>query len=355
MTTTKKATASKKNNKATVRTSKAQKTQKAGESRENAVSRADLHTEVTAQILAALEKGVLPWNRCYGIKEDGTREFPANYKTGAEYTGINYLLLSLTEFERPYFMTFKQAEALGGRVKKGATGIRLVYASDHSVKKEEDGTLTYIAYSYSFLKKFYVFNICDIEGIDFELPALKKIVDSAPEELLNNADTLMNGWSDCPEIVTGLKPYYLTDEDKIVMPAVDTFLTRANYIKTRFHEAAHATGAAKRLNRKGIVDKPKFGTALYGFEELIAEQAAAILCQHCGINTDENGIFDNSVQYLNAWIQTIRADKYAIIKSASAATKAVNLILGRSAPYQDNPAQEPSALPQQVEATAITA
>ena len=152
---------------------------------------------------------------------------------------------------------------------------------------------------------------------------------------LTMADSIINNWSDCPEIETGLKPYYIPRYDKIVMPCVDTFFTRANYIKTLFHEAAHATGAAKRLNRPGVVEEIKFGSTQYGFEELIAEQAAAMLCQHCGINTEENGLFDNSVQYISSWINAINADKYAVIKAASAATKAVNMILGKTDTYQN--------------------
>lgn len=58
-----------------------------------------------------------------------------------------------------------------------------------------------------------------------------------------------------------------------------------------------------------------------------------MLCQHCGINTEENGLFDNSVQYINSWINSIKADKYAVVKAASAATKAVNLILGYTDTY----------------------
>ena len=339
MTTTKKATGKKSASTKKATTKKTTTTKKGNGVDEKKSVRVDLHADITARIVAALEKGVLPWNRCYGIKEDGSREFPTNYKTQRDYTGVNHLLLSLTEFERPYFMTFKQAKEMGGMVKKGAKGIQLVYGSSHSVKKEEDGTLTYIPISYSFLKPFYVFNICDIEGIDFDLPALKKVEDTAPEEALTLADTIIADWADCPEIVTGLKPYYATDYDKIVMPSVDTFLTRANFIKTRFHEAAHATGAAKRLNRKGIVDKPEMGSNLYGIEELIAEQAAAMLCQHCGVNTQENGLFDNSVQYINSWINSIKADKYAVTKAASAATKAVNMILGKTDTYQNQEAE----------------
>lgn len=290
----------------------------------------DLYTEITEKVLAALANGVLPWARCYGVTEDGQREMPQNYKTKVPYTGINHLLLSLTEFVRPYFMTYKQAEELGGQVKKGAKGTMLVIAKSYNIKKEDDGTISYIPLPYSFLKPFWVFNIADIEGIDFNLPTLKRLEEEAPEEMLNMADQIVTDFSQGPTIVTGLQPSYNPKTDRIKLPEESTFLSRANFIKTRFHELVHATGHETRLKRKGVVEDHAMGTYEYGFEELIAEQGAAMLCQYVGINTATNRLFDNSASYIGGWVKTINADKHAIIKAASAATKAVNYILGKN-------------------------
>ena len=59
-------------------------------------------------------------------------------------------------------------------------------------------------------------------------------------------------------------------------------------------------------------------------EELITEITASFLCAHCQI---EDKVIDNSVAYLNSWISKLNNDKYMIVKSASEAQKAFNLIV----------------------------
>ena len=67
---------------------------------------------VTERIIQSLEKGVVPW------KKPWLSLVPQNIN-GRPYTGINRLLLNLNEYKYPYFLTMKQANELGGSVKKG--------------------------------------------------------------------------------------------------------------------------------------------------------------------------------------------------------------------------------------------
>ena len=73
---------------------------------------------VTQQILEQLERGVVPWARPW--KVDGLA--PANLVTRRAYRGINVFLLGLRAAATPWWLTFRQAKELGGRVRAGATG-----------------------------------------------------------------------------------------------------------------------------------------------------------------------------------------------------------------------------------------
>ena len=61
------------------------------------------------------------------------------------------------------------------------------------------------------------------------------------------------------------RAYYSPDEDTIHIPSAEQFKNSLSYNTTCFHELAHATGAAQRLNRN--IRNP-FGSAAYAYEEL---------------------------------------------------------------------------------------
>ena len=85
----------------------------------------DLYAGVTQQIITALESGtalwVCPWDR-----SGCGSALPANLSTGRPYRGINVLLLNLQAMAQGYalnrWITFQQARALGGHVRRGETG-----------------------------------------------------------------------------------------------------------------------------------------------------------------------------------------------------------------------------------------
>ena len=109
------------------------------------------------------------------------------------------------------------------------------------------------------------------------------------------------------------------------MPARESFASPEERYATLFHELAHSTGHASRLNRPAIMD-PSFGSDPYGREELVAEMAAAYLCNHSGISA---ATIHNSAAYLRGWIATLRGDSRLAVHAASAAQKAAEWLLGR--------------------------
>ena len=124
---------------------------------------ATLYSEVTDRIVAQLEEGIVPWVRPW---DDGRAALglPRNAGTGRRYSGINVLILWSRLFEQGYssqrWLTYVQAQALGGNVRKGEQGITVCYA-DRFTPKDRDGAPTGPdgePRQIAFLKRFTVFN-----------------------------------------------------------------------------------------------------------------------------------------------------------------------------------------------------
>lgn len=89
---------------------------------------------------------------------------PSNFAIGIAYSGMNIMLLwcsaSKQGFGDSRWITYKQAQAVGGQVRKGEHGITAIFYS--TLEKENDaGEIDYI----SMLKKFTVFNVEQNDGL----------------------------------------------------------------------------------------------------------------------------------------------------------------------------------------------
>ena len=60
----------------------------------------DLYAEVTNQIVAMLEKGVVPWRS--PILGQGKAGHPTNLDSGKQYRGVNVFLLAFTAWIEGY-------------------------------------------------------------------------------------------------------------------------------------------------------------------------------------------------------------------------------------------------------------
>ena len=83
-------------------------------------TQAELRKQITDQIVAALEQGVMPWRRPWSTSTNSGR--PANVLTKRQYTGINPLLLELHAhrygFRSRWWGTFNQWREMGCTVQK---------------------------------------------------------------------------------------------------------------------------------------------------------------------------------------------------------------------------------------------
>jgi len=288
----------------------------------------NIYQMVTDRIIASLERGVIPWEKPWKAPNYKDGSFPRNLQTGRPYRGINVMLLWATQFGSPFWLTFKQAQEMGGSVRKGERSEPIVFYKQLPMRNDdpspaEDETDRSRA---PFVLTYYnIFNSEQCDGLDvptIEAPERNEVeVDAACEAIVRD-------WVGRPAIRTEIKTesraYYRPSTDSVHLPARFRFVDTAHYYSTLFHELIHSTGHPSRLNR----DFGKlFGDELYGREELIAETGAAFLCAIAEIATERTERNTNS--YIQHWIGALRKDNRLMIQAAAAAQRAVDLITGQ--------------------------
>lgn len=278
-----------------------------------------LFDDVTARIVGEMEQGRLPWVKEWDAGNVPTR--PVNASTDAAYNGVNILLLWGTLFERGYsvnaWLTFKQAQAMGGNVRKGEKGTKIVKVVTFETQeaKEKAASSGDEAKKRAALKTYSVFNVAQIDGLPDDLYAPREVI--AEPERHARAEALAKA-TGAKIVLGGARACYNTGTDAVHMPPINAFATEATYYATLLHELAHWTGHASRLDAKFGFK----GTRDYYREELRAELAAAFLCASLGIVP-----INRHSDYLAGYIAALKQDPKALFQSASAASKAANFIL----------------------------
>ena len=292
----------------------------------------DLYQVVTDRLITLLESGVAPWQRPwnhYGLA--------SNYATGHTYTGINAFLLNFFPTASiPLYLTYKQAQNLGGQVRKGAKAETVYFfktlykdADGRTLKPAQVSQLSAANKTIEAIpmpRTFHLFNIADVEGIDFNLPELR----SNPNTPIQQCDDFIASLHHVPEILHEDldRAFYSIDFDRVNMPPLPRFQTSNAYYHVLFHELIHATGSAGRLQRPGItlpVEQRRAGSEVYVLEELTAELGAAYLCQLAGISSQP--LEENTAAYLDSYLVHLRKNKKFLFKAASAAQQAVDYLL----------------------------
>jgi antirestriction protein ArdC len=260
-----------------------------------------LHAEITNRIIAELERGTVPWVKPWAVP------LPYNVATQHRYSGVNVLLLWDAPYQRPAWLTFRQATLLGGRVKKGEHATPIVYVS--TVTKTEGDEEKEI----SFLRRYYVFNVEQVEGLPQNLyaPATLSTPSGIEEFFAEISADVRHG---------GASAYYEPIEDYIQLPRPEYYLGLELYHATRLHETVHWTGHPTRLERQF---GERFGDSAYAFEELVAELGAAFLSAELGLPTELH-----HAAYIGSWVQLLRDHNRAILSAASHASSAAEYLKG---------------------------
>lgn len=280
-----------------------------------------IRSEITNQIITALESGSLPpWRKPWS--SDHNAGMPKNVVSGDLYSGVNPLLLQLASekhrFQSRYWGTFKQWEQLGGKVMrrpslvpKGQWGTKIVFCKAVTKKKGHDEEETYF-----LLRTYTVFCIDQVEGVHLDYLRVGHNTDTCkePSNVHEEADALIAA-TEADIRHGGNQAYYDLAKDYIQVPNRDQF-SGAAYYEVLFHEYIHWAEHSNRLNW----DREGNG---YALGELIAEIGACYLCSELGIPTND----ENHHAYLDGWLRKMKQDSSFIFKASSQASKAADFIM----------------------------
>src|SRR5438045_1104484 len=278
----------------------------------------DLYADVSARIVAELERGAPPWVKPWSATPG--QNVPQNAVSNRPYSGCNVVLLWLARnrgWATPRFLTFKQALEAGGNVRKGEHGTKVYFVKQLQIKDGDgDEAETRLV---PMLREYTVFNIDQCEGLP------DSIRDGKPMRV-RNPDT-RDALADKFLLSTGAdireghgEAYYVPSHDFISMPAFQAFKGADHFYNVAFHELTHWTGHKSRLDRDL---KTRFSSRHYAAEELVAELGAAFLSAEFGFNGDVR-----NAGYMSTWIELLKSDKRAVFTAAGKASKAADYLRG---------------------------
>lgn len=252
---------------------------------------------------------------------------PHNWSTKKEYNGINILLLWMAQAESGFrhsaWLTYKQAQEMGGQVRKNEKGVPCIFykvidvdddGADHEDEKSRKVPI---------MNRFTLFNIGQIDGLD-----LPDDQDRKPEyddaEYARAIERLSDDYCQRSGVkidTDGSNPMYIPSIDTIKMPF--SFSSAQAYAGTLAHEMIHSTGISSRLDRFSQ-QREDFGgkKKAYAFEELVAEIGATFVCARLGLESD----YEDHADYVAHWLERLKDDKSFIFKAAAAADRASRFI-----------------------------
>ena len=283
--------------------------------------------EVAARIVEQLEQGTAPWQKPW---QPGELRLPYNPTTGKEYKGMNSMWLSMQGHSDPRWMTYNQASADGGQVKKGSKGTHIVYwkfseerkATDEQgrpILDPETGKQKTINVQLERPRSFMavVFNASQIDG----LPPLEARPTMPEPERHARAEAIMANSGANIQHVPGDRAYYRPSTDSITLPERNQFPTADAYYATALHEVGHWTGHPSRLDRD--LSHP-FGSEGYAREELRAEIASLMLGERLDLGHDPG----QHAAYVGSWVKALKEDPKEIFRAAADAERIAGYVMG---------------------------
>lgn len=268
----------------------------------------NVYQMVTDRVIEQMQQGIIPWHRPWTGAADGAM----NYVTRRPYSLLNQLLLG----RDGEWLTWKQIQDCGGKLKKGAKAGMVVYYGKFVAKKEKaDGTVE--EKEIPVLKYYNVFHLSDCTGIESKI---ENDVHTTTRPI-DAAEDIINGYltsGDAPRFHNDQpsnRAYYAPSTDTVVVPMLSQYKIAEEYYSTTFHELTHSTMKESRCNRREENERAAFGSENYSREELVAE-------------LDNDKAFKNSVAYLQGWLKALKNDNKMMVWAASRAEKAARYIMG---------------------------
>jgi antirestriction protein ArdC len=162
-------------------------------------------------------------------------------------------------FQSRFWATFLQWKQLGGWVKRGSHGTRIILfrpleKTQTNDEGEEETDTIYL------MRSFVVFNAEQVDGTNLEQfrVGTKPATPAAPDTRFDDADEVIAA-TDARICFGGNRAFYVPSEDFIQMPLREQFNTAGQFYETLFHELCHWSESRRKWK----------GT--YELGELIAE------------------------------------------------------------------------------------
>jgi antirestriction protein len=303
--------------------------------------------------------GVMPWQNPhkFGVS--------INWVSKKMYRGINRMILPSGEYmTKNQLNKYNEEHGTDFKFQKGIEWFPVVFYSEVTtqIKPEDiefplkDGESyqtsrggTVFKKDGKYYTKFYVLkyslvaDICHFKDSEGNMLPRRIKEDGTGELVISKED---------PERVignylrrSGVRYEEVDDGRSFYNPSKDLVHVNKSYkwadakYSVTFHELAHSTGHAERLNRIGVTMSDGFAGARYSEEECISEMTAALLCQETGISdfvTSGTLKETNSIAYVQNWAKSIRDFGSKLPSICKQAEQAYLYILGEDEDSQVN-------------------
>jgi len=282
-----------------------------------------LTARVTAQLIDALNHGVRPWVQPWNSA--AALALPLRHN-GVPYKGFNIVALWAAAAERQHahrhWFSFKQAQALGGHVRRGERATHITfYAAPGTPVASDDTTTdaTSVAPRRAVLRSYAVFNAAQIDNLPAHFYATPSPVNDCDDA------ALATRFAAVPAFLThgGARACYNPTTDTMSLPPRHSFVSTAQYFSTLLHELAHWSGHPTRLARDAFINPGPRSTAAYAREELVAELTAAFLGAELGLPVDH---LEDHAAYLDHWLKMLDREPGALLTAASHAQRAADFL-----------------------------
>jgi antirestriction protein ArdC len=285
----------------------------------SSANRASVYERITAEIIAAIERGAGAWRMPWHHPGSATHR-PVNAVTAKPYRGMNILALWAAAegsgFARGLWGTYRQWAELGAQVRKGECAtLGVVWKTVDAGESDEEAEAQ--SKSRMFARGFYLFNVAQVDG--FTQPEKPILPES---ERIAHAEDFVARLSIRIER-GGEQAYYRPSTDTVHMPDFARFIDAESEMSTRLHECAHATAVPHRLDRDL---SGRFGSEAYAMEECVADLAASFVLADLGIAHSPR---PDHAAYLASWLKVLKDDPRAIFTAASKAQAVADWMAGR--------------------------